>query len=34
MPREEFHRLHKRAVITPARFDPNAPLIFLPQNNP
>lgn len=32
MPRDEFHRLHRRAVITPARFDPNAPSIFLPND--
>ncbi len=31
IPREEFHRLHTRAIITPARFDPNAPSMFMPK---
>lgn len=31
IPRNEFHQLHRRAIITPARFDPNAPSIFLPK---
>jgi len=26
--RDEFHKLHNKALITPARFDPNAPAIF------
>jgi leucyl/phenylalanyl-tRNA--protein transferase len=26
--REEFHKLHAKAIITPAHFDPNAPPIF------
>jgi leucyl/phenylalanyl-tRNA---protein transferase len=26
--RDEFHKIHSKAVVTPARFDPDAPPIF------